>query len=456
MKKKVGVIGGGIGGLACAYKLQDAFEVSVFEKEQALGGQARTVDVDGVRVEVAVSVVAEITYIEFFKLMREIGFDDFKPYGLDGLLAHDRDHIDYYLDTNLKRLTKLFPKYLFNKPQGVINTLQLLPFLNRLYKDYHSGKLDDKLVLDAYTLYPRYRTLISTVLSILSLITSVQVKNSTISHLLNFVFDFENNTSRVNPLLQVLNLFSDVTVPEGGVGAYMDELALSTNASFYQGKGVKQVKRNSDGSVTVNTEEGVEHVFDAVIIATQPFQVASFLDFDTPEEAAMFNRLQTLVTHTMVTNHRDSGIYEGVSPTNGLVDFRMDHHENTSQTTIDRDDHYYTAQTLPDSFDFSIAKTQGYFDTGVTPDNYSVDPDKILTQHIHGIQHMTKETSGYFDRINQQSGENNLYFCCAALSKYPTSQEGGVRSANAVVKHLSNSLGIGEKPKLDQSLAMSD
>lgn len=434
--KKVGIVGGGISGLTCAYKLQHDFDVTLFEKEQQLGGHARTTRVDGSNTEAAVSVVAEMTYVEFFKLMGEIGFDDFKSYNLDGLLAHDRKRIDFYLDSNLKRLAKLYPKYLLNKPQGVLNTLQLLPFLNRLYADYRSGKLDDKLVLDAYTLYPGYRTLISTVLSILSLITSVQLKNSTIKHVLNFAFDFENNQEKVNPLVQILKLFKDVTVPEGGVGAYIEKLAENTQASFITGGGIQRVTRNSNGTVTVATESGKKHIFDAVIVASQPFHVSDFLEYKNSSEAEIFNRLENLVTHSLVTNHRDKGIYEGVSPVDGLVDFRMDHHENTSQTTIDRGDHYYTAQILPENFKALTRKTDGYYDTGFTPDNYSIARDKILTQYVHAVQHMTQETSDYFEEINGFNGEDNLYFCCAALSKYPTSQEGGVRSALNTSKEI--------------------
>ena len=77
-----------------------------------------------------------------------------------------------------------------------------------------------------------------------------------------------------------------------------------------------------------------------------------------------------------------------------------------------------------------------FSDTGVTPDNYSIDKEKILTQHFHAVQHMTPETSVILNNIAECSGEDNLHFACAALSKYPTSQEGGVRSALSVVKKL--------------------
>ncbi len=434
--KTIGIVGGGITGLTCAYKLQNEFEVTLFERDDNLGGQAQTTVVNDINVEHAVSVVAETTYVEFFEIMREIGFEKFKPYALNGLHVHDRIKTEYYIDTNLRRLRRLLPKYIKDKPLGVVDTLKLVPFFNRMYADYRKGELNDVLVMDAYTKYPGYETLITTVLTILSLITSVQVKNTTISHVLNFIFDFENNKEYMNPLMQVINLFNDVTVPEGGVGAYVDKMRELTKAEFITKAEVTNVKRNPDSTVTVSTADDNHVTFDAVIIAAQPYQVDAFLEYKNVEEQLMFSRLAELITHSMVTNHTDEGILGGVVSTDGFVDFRLDYHENTSQTTIAREGHFYTAQTLPESYRQKDCDGERFFDTALTSDNYSIDKGEILSQHFHAVQHMTPETAGFLRLIDKSSGEDNLHFACAALSQYPTSQEGGVRSALGVVNKL--------------------
>ena len=79
--KTIGIVGGGITGLTCAYKLQNEFEVTLFERDDNLGGQAQTAEVNGITVEHAVSVVAELTYVEFFKIMKEIEFDEIENSG---------------------------------------------------------------------------------------------------------------------------------------------------------------------------------------------------------------------------------------------------------------------------------------------------------------------------------------------------------------------------------------
>lgn len=55
--KKVAVIGGGISGLVSAYVLaKDGVNVVIYEKEDYLGGHAKTVNVDGVDVDLGFMV----------------------------------------------------------------------------------------------------------------------------------------------------------------------------------------------------------------------------------------------------------------------------------------------------------------------------------------------------------------------------------------------------------------
>ena len=54
MAKKIGIIGGGISGLTAAFLLkQKGFDVTLFEKSGRVGGNIRTVEVDGFKIEYA-------------------------------------------------------------------------------------------------------------------------------------------------------------------------------------------------------------------------------------------------------------------------------------------------------------------------------------------------------------------------------------------------------------------
>jgi len=47
----------------------------------------------------------------------------------------------------------------------------------------------------------------------------------------------------------------------------------------------------------------------STFIDAQPFQVGSFLEYKNEEEQEGFSRLAELITHSMVTNHTDAGIF---------------------------------------------------------------------------------------------------------------------------------------------------
>ncbi|MBD23178.1 MAG: NAD/FAD-binding protein, partial [Alphaproteobacteria bacterium] len=50
-KKKIAIIGSGISGLSCAWKLSEKFEVELFECDKRFGGHSNTVQInDGKKI----------------------------------------------------------------------------------------------------------------------------------------------------------------------------------------------------------------------------------------------------------------------------------------------------------------------------------------------------------------------------------------------------------------------
>ncbi|MDL9979481.1 FAD-dependent oxidoreductase [Microbacterium sp. ASV49] len=76
MGRRMAVIGGGIGGVAAAYFCDDAFSVDLFEAETVLGGNAATVVVDGVAVDLGAETFHPATHPRYWALLHEIGADD--------------------------------------------------------------------------------------------------------------------------------------------------------------------------------------------------------------------------------------------------------------------------------------------------------------------------------------------------------------------------------------------
>ena len=74
---KIAVVGSGIAGLTTAYYLTDHHEVTVFEKNDYIGGHTNTVKVDdktgSVGVDTGFIVFNDRTYPRFKRLMTELG-----------------------------------------------------------------------------------------------------------------------------------------------------------------------------------------------------------------------------------------------------------------------------------------------------------------------------------------------------------------------------------------------
>ena len=77
MKKKIAVIGSGIAGLTSAYFLQNDFEVTLFEKNDYLGGHANTRTVkdsqnQNINIDTGFIVYNELTYPNLTKLFDQL------------------------------------------------------------------------------------------------------------------------------------------------------------------------------------------------------------------------------------------------------------------------------------------------------------------------------------------------------------------------------------------------
>ena len=76
MKKKLAIVGTGISGMSAAYFLKDHYEITVFEKNNYIGGHTNTVTVDGVAIDTGFIVFNYSTYPNLVKLFNQIGIKD--------------------------------------------------------------------------------------------------------------------------------------------------------------------------------------------------------------------------------------------------------------------------------------------------------------------------------------------------------------------------------------------
>nr|KAJ0202119.1 hypothetical protein LSAT_V11C600323370 [Lactuca sativa] len=125
-KRRVAVVGAGISGLVSAYVASTAgVEVVLYEKEEYLGGHAKTVTIDGVDLDLGFMVFNRVTYpnmIEFFETLGvDIEISDMSfsvsldegngcewgsRNGLSGLFAQKRNVLNPYFWKMIREITK--------------------------------------------------------------------------------------------------------------------------------------------------------------------------------------------------------------------------------------------------------------------------------------------------------------------------------------------------------------
>ena len=103
MKKRVAVIGAGVAGISAAYHLRDDVELTIFERDDYIGGHANTIEVfEGDRkigIDTAFVVCNGRTYPQLTGFFEELGVP---------VLDHEGGFNFFDLDTGLQYGTREF------------------------------------------------------------------------------------------------------------------------------------------------------------------------------------------------------------------------------------------------------------------------------------------------------------------------------------------------------------
>jgi predicted NAD/FAD-binding protein len=98
-KKKLAVIGTGISGMSAAYFLKDDYDITVYEKNDYIGGHTNTltIDEDGrdIYIDSAFMVFNEVTYPYFCKLIKKLNVD-FKDTDMSFSVSERVKKIEYH------------------------------------------------------------------------------------------------------------------------------------------------------------------------------------------------------------------------------------------------------------------------------------------------------------------------------------------------------------------------
>ena len=145
MRKKIIIVGAGVGGLATAIRLQSkGYEVEIFEKESMVGGKMHQIQGNGFKFDLGPTIVMmPQIYNEVFEVAGKDPKDYIPMENLDpvySLTFDDGKRVS--VSTDLVKLTKFLEEISYEEAQGYMS------YLADVYKRYLVAKdpLEDRKI----------------------------------------------------------------------------------------------------------------------------------------------------------------------------------------------------------------------------------------------------------------------------------------------------------------------
>jgi predicted NAD/FAD-binding protein len=420
-QEKVAIIGSGISGLACAYFLDDYFDIKLYEKNDYLGGHSNTAKINYDGVDIAVDtgfiVFNYQTYpnlVKFFELLKvevkksnmsfAVKINDsqleYAGTSLGSLFAQKKNLFD------IKFLQMIFDILRFNK--------KAVELLNKEQSPNYSIKnfLDDLKLKEYFQQYY--------LLPMASAIWSSPLEKIIDYPAQSFVNFFKNHG-----LLSVSNQPQWYTV-EGGSCEYVKKISQKISQEFSQkisnkiscNDSVKKIYHDPQGKIVVVSEKSQE-VFDKIIIATHSDQALAMLTNPSDIQQEILKNIK--YQENIAILHKDQSLMPKAkkawaswvysSKSNNKQDLSVTYWMNNLQAI---DAKYPLFVTL-------------------NP-NQEIDKNKIFAKYQYHHPIFDSEAIIAQQKISQMQGQNNIYFC-GAYQAFGF-HEDGLKSALNVLNKL--------------------
>ena len=275
---KVAIVGGGISGLGAAFALKDAAEVVLYEKDSRLGGHANTVtvDYDGVPVDVDTGFIVYNTrnYPNLVGLLDAIG------------VGHIQTDMSFAFACANLQWSSNFPRGVFAQKRNLFSPkfMRMLSDIRRFNQiaitDLHAGRLCD-LTLGGYLRLRGFGSAFETnyLLPMGAAIWSTSPHGIQEAPAESFIRFFANHS-----LLQMVQ--PKWRTVKGGSKVYVDKIAALLGDRVRLNRGVRSVRRVSDG-VEITDVHGHAERFDQVVMTCHSDQAKRML-IDADREEQLF------------------------------------------------------------------------------------------------------------------------------------------------------------------------
>ena len=415
---KIAIVGSGISGLTCAYLLNREHDITVFEKNDYVGGHTHTheIEYDGEEfsVDSGFIVYNEWTYPNFIKLLDQLGVErQLTRMGFS--VKSEKNNLEYAGHS----LNGLFAQRSnFFRPSFMRILFSMRRFNAEARDDL--GTLDPQITLGQYLTsnnYPR-EFIQHYIIPIGAAIWSTVPKQMMDVPAVFFIRFFENHG-----LLQVVNR-PNWWVISGGSKKYVEKMIYDFKGKIRLSTPVKNVKRGIDSITVKFGSNGLEKEnFDSIIFACHSNQSLAMLDSPSKQEEEVLGAIKYQRNDALL--HFDDSILPKRKNAWSSWNYLLDEDPNRAVALTYN---MNILQSLKSDRTFCVSLNSGDL----------IDQSKVIKHLNYEHPLFTLSSINAQGRKHEISGKNNTYYCGAYWRN--GFHEDGVISALDVCKDFGQSL----------------
>ncbi|TGE84937.1 FAD-dependent oxidoreductase [Pseudoalteromonas sp. KS88] len=411
--KKIAIIGSGISGLSCAHLLHKQYDVTVFEKNDYIGGHTATVDVDiegtNYAIDTGFIVFNDRTYPYFEKLLSRIGISR-KPTQMSFSVHNEQTGFEY----NGHTFTSLFAqKRNIFRPRFYKLLADIVRF-NKLCKSLHSKNVYEKKTLGqlldehSFNDFFRYHYILPMGAAIWS--TSIkEMSNVGVEFFVKFFFN--------HGLLDITNRPQWYVIP-GGSREYIAPLINGFEQKIKLNSDIAEVERLDD-KIIIHLKNGEQQQFDKVVFACHSDQALGLLSSPSIDEKKVLGAIP--YSENSVILHTDTSILPKRKAAWASWNYLLnDSTDKAAVVTYQMN----ILQGIQSDTQFCVTLNH----------KQGIDKSKILREFTYHHPVFNEASIDAQQQKHSIDGENNTYFCGAYW--YNGFHEDGVRSAVDVARQL--------------------
>jgi predicted NAD/FAD-binding protein len=413
VREKIAIIGSGISGLASAFYLQDKYQVTLFEKNDYLGGHTATkkvvVDEGPFNIDTGFIVFNDWTYPNFNRLLEKLGVESL-PTDMGFSVSCDITGLEY---SGASLSTLFAQKKRLLSPSHWRLVLDIVAFNKESKKRLDANAIDESLTLGDYVkqLNLSKRFVTHYLIPMGAAIWSSGLQQMYEFPALYFLRFFKNHG--------LLNLTErpQWSVVKGGSRTYVDKILEQSRFEVKTSTPVSKVIRNAD-SVTIKTETD-EMMFDHVIFACHSDEALKMLESPTKAEEDVLGKLEYQANEVVL--HTDTKLLPRLKSTWSSWNYKI-RDLNSETATLSYSMNILQRLTCQTQFVVTLNDTA------------SIDPDKILGIYQYSHPVYNRGSLSAQQQRKTINGKHRSWYCGAYW--YAGFHEDGIRSALDIVNDL--------------------